>query len=214
MQETEQTHELISALADGELCAQDCPQTLAWMGRDPQARQSWQTYHLIGDVLRSGEAMAGGGHDAEFLRKFKLRLERQPHVMSHKNTIETVATDLAMTGTIAQKYAENASANDASFRRKALAGMVALAVVSVIGWNALEPWSGLSAAPQLAQAQGQISQPDPAAPQLLVGAEPQRMIRDPQLDALLAAHKQFGGTSAFQMPAGFVRNATFEGPAR
>jgi sigma-E factor negative regulatory protein RseA len=34
------------------------------------------------------------------------------------------------------------------------------------------------------------------------------------LDQLLAAHQQFGGTSALQMPAGFVRNATFERPAR
>jgi sigma-E factor negative regulatory protein RseA len=37
------------------------------------------------------------------------------------------------------------------------------------------------------------------------------MIRDPQLDALLAAHKQFGGASALQTPAGCLRNATFQG---
>jgi sigma-E factor negative regulatory protein RseA len=43
---------------------------------------------------------------------------------------------------------------------------------------------------------------------------PQIMIRDPRLDELLAAHKQFGSTSALQMPAGFLRNATFEAPAR
>ena len=40
------------------------------------------------------------------------------------------------------------------------------------------------------------------------------MIRDPQLDELLAAHRQLGGASALQMPAGFLRNATFEGPTR
>ena len=40
------------------------------------------------------------------------------------------------------------------------------------------------------------------------------MLRDPQLDELLAAHKQFAGSSALQSPAGFLRNATFEGPAR
>jgi sigma-E factor negative regulatory protein RseA len=27
---------------------------------------------------------------------------------------------------------------------------------------------------------------------------------------MMAAHKQFGGTSALQMPSGFLRNATFE----
>jgi sigma-E factor negative regulatory protein RseA len=46
-----------------------------------------------------------------------------------------------------------------------------------------------------------------------MGAAPV-MIRDPQLDALLAAHRQFGGTSALQMPTGFLRNATFEEGAR
>jgi sigma-E factor negative regulatory protein RseA len=40
------------------------------------------------------------------------------------------------------------------------------------------------------------------------------MIRDAELDALLAAHRQFGGTSAFQVPTGFLRNATFEGGGR
>ena len=35
-----------------------------------------------------------------------------------------------------------------------------------------------------------------------------------QDEGLLAAHKQFGGTSALQMPAGFLRNATFEGGGR
>jgi sigma-E factor negative regulatory protein RseA len=38
----------------------------------------------------------------------------------------------------------------------------------------------------------------------------QVMIRDPRLDELLAAHKQFGSTAALQMPAGFLRNANFE----
>ena len=49
---------------------------------------------------------------------------------------------------------------------------------------------------------------------LTVAGQPQVMIRDPRIDELMAAHKQFGGTSALQMPAGFLRNATFEGPAR
>jgi sigma-E factor negative regulatory protein RseA len=41
------------------------------------------------------------------------------------------------------------------------------------------------------------------------------MIRDPRLDEMLAAHRQLGGgASALQTPAGFLRNATFEGPVR
>ena len=54
----------------------------------------------------------------------------------------------------------------------------------------------------------------PVATQVLVGEgrQPQVMLRDPRLDALLEAHQQAGGAS--QMPSGFLRNATFEGPAR
>jgi sigma-E factor negative regulatory protein RseA len=40
------------------------------------------------------------------------------------------------------------------------------------------------------------------------------MIRDPQLDALLAAHRNFAGASALQMAPGFVHNANFEGVGR
>ena len=42
----------------------------------------------------------------------------------------------------------------------------------------------------------------------------QVMIRDPRLDELLAAHNQFGSTSALQMPAGFLRNDNFSTPSR
>ena len=36
------------------------------------------------------------------------------------------------------------------------------------------------------------------------------MIRDARLDGYLAAHKQFGGTSALGVPSGFLRNATHD----
>lgn len=39
------------------------------------------------------------------------------------------------------------------------------------------------------------------------------MIRDARLDGYLAAHKQFGGSSALGVPSGFLRNATHEGSA-
>ena len=37
------------------------------------------------------------------------------------------------------------------------------------------------------------------------------VLRDPQLDQLMAAHRQYGGSPS---PAGFLRNATFEVPGR
>jgi sigma-E factor negative regulatory protein RseA len=59
--------------------------------------------------------------------------------------------------------------------------------------------------------QGQLA----AAPgTVLAGGQGGLMIRDPNLDEFLAAHRQLGGASALQTPAGFLRNATFEGPTR
>jgi sigma-E factor negative regulatory protein RseA len=40
------------------------------------------------------------------------------------------------------------------------------------------------------------------------------MLRDARLDELLAAHRQFGSATAIPMPAGALRNAAFEAPAR
>ena len=50
-----QTQELISALADGQLQGDAFARGVELAASDPAAREAWQAYHLIGDVLRSGE---------------------------------------------------------------------------------------------------------------------------------------------------------------
>jgi sigma-E factor negative regulatory protein RseA len=40
------------------------------------------------------------------------------------------------------------------------------------------------------------------------------MLRNPELEALMAAHRQYGGMTALQMPAGFLRTATFDPSVR
>jgi sigma-E factor negative regulatory protein RseA len=53
----------------------------------------------------------------------------------------------------------------------------------------------------------------------LAAAEPAappsgQMIRDARLQQYLAAHKQFGGSTALGVPSGFLRSATVDVPAR
>jgi sigma-E factor negative regulatory protein RseA len=92
------------------------------------------------------------------------------------------------------------AAND--WRWKVAAGVASVAAVVAVGWNV---WSaGGSAQPQLAAA------PQAAA---VVEASATPMMRDPRLDRLLAAHREFGGATALGNTSGFLRNATFEGPA-
>ena len=213
MQETMKNHELVSALADGQLRGEEFARTAQWLSQTEDARLTWHTYHLVGDVLRSGETMVNGG-DTVFVQRLKLCLQQEAPLVPSLDTAYLIAQNTSLTEAGGVNRAENASANDISFRWKLLAGVAALAVVSVIGWQGIGGWSDQHGAPQLAQVPVQTIKADMALQQAMVDGEPQLMIRDPQLDALLAAHRQFGGTSALQMPAGFLRNATFEGAAR
>ena len=104
---------------------------------------------------------------------------------------------------------ERPAANSSVFRWKMVAGFASLAAVAAIGWNSLSALQG--------QGKQLASAPVPQPTEVLAvseGAGQPVMLRDPRLDELLQAHKQFGSTSALQMPAGFLRNATFEEPSR
>jgi sigma-E factor negative regulatory protein RseA len=98
------------------------------------------------------------------------------------------------------------AANDGLFRWKMVAGIAALAAVGSIVW-------GLGSQ-QFGPPGAQLAQLTPAQNVTTVqantttGQESLVMIRDPRLDELLAAHKQFGGMSALQQPAGSLRSVS------
>lgn len=195
MQQAEQAHELASALADGELQGAEFAQALLALESSPEAQSRWHSYHLVGDVLRAGAGAAVGAHDAEFLARLRLRL----HQEAGRPQSETrLGLDVVPP-----------SANDSVWRWKLVAGLSSLAAVAVLGWQLVVP------SPQAVQMA--VPGPTPVQPQTSVAqtnVEPPVMIRDPRLDQLITAHQQLGGTSALQMPAGFLRNATFERPSR
>lgn len=200
-----QMHEMISALADGQLRGEALERVIETVATDDQARNAWHTYHLIGDVLRSG-SLPTGTAPAAFLAGFQVRLEREQAL----DRVADFAASTVPTVPIEATQVANATteaANDGSFRWKMVAGVASLAAVAAIGWTAVTDITR-SQQPQLAS----------AAPQGAGAAAVERphiMIRDPRLDEMLAAHRQLGGgASALQTPAGFLRNATFEGPAR
>ncbi|WP_298923657.1 sigma-E factor negative regulatory protein [uncultured Ramlibacter sp.] len=188
------TQETISALADGQLQGEEFARCVQLVAHDPSARDTWQAYHLIGDVLRSSE-LAAGPVDTAFLAKLQLRLAQEPSF-----AINSIASEVQSTVAHGQSGAAKPAVNDASFRWKMVAGVASMAAVAAIGWTVLASQSGKPEQAQLAAA------PAPVGSGV--------MIRDARLDELMAAHRQFGGASALQAPAGFLRNATFEGPAR
>jgi sigma-E factor negative regulatory protein RseA len=188
-----QTQELISALADGQLRGEAFARGVEAAALDPAAREAWHTYHLIGDVLRSGE-LAAGTMPTVFMSRLQLRLQEEQMMAAARQQPARV-----------EPAPRLEAANDSSFRWKLVAGFASFAAVAAIGWTVV---GGLAGKPE----QGQLA--GSAGGTVLAGSERGAMIRDPRLDEFLAAHRQLGGASALQMPAGFLRNATFEGPNR
>ena len=198
MDRTMNDNELISALADGQLRGEAFARTVQHVCADRSALQAWHAYHLIGDVLRSGEAVHAAAPQP-FLDKLSARLAQEPGPQP------AVAPVLVQQG-----WSSGKAANDGAMRWKMLAGVASVAAVAALGWSVIATGNpGVGNPPRLAAAPQQ-----PDAEQVLARGQAGVMIRDARLDELLAAHRQLGGASALQMPAGFVRNATFEGPAR
>lgn len=197
--------EQVSALLDGQLQGADFARAVEQVAGDSAARATWQTYHLVGEVLRTGAQGAAAG-DPEFVLRLRARLAQEPRgrLESATDLVGAHAGSVRATGHFDRNQE---AANESSFRWKLVAGLASLAAVVAVGWNAV---GGAGDKP----AQAELAQAAPAAVVAEAGTTRQVMIRDPRLDELLAAHRQTGGTTALQMPAGFLRNATFEAPAR
>ena len=200
-------------MADGQLRGEEFARALEVVTADAQALATWHMYHVVGDVLRSGE-LAACRHDAAFIARLKNRLRQEQIPTLPIKAVSSLAAGLHSTKPEGRNTENRRAANASSLRWKLVAGFASLAAVVAISWTGLTGWGQVGGAPQLAQAVVPAL-PQSAQPVVAVAdGDPQVMIRDPRLDAFLAAHEQFGGTSALQMPAGFLRNATFEAPAR
>jgi sigma-E factor negative regulatory protein RseA len=217
MNQTITVREQVSALADGHLQGEDFARAIGAVCAEDDARSAWRSYHLVGDVLRSGAHAPCSDSDA-FLSRFQQRLAAEP----------MVAAPVVASKVLAVRHKADA-ANEPVFRWKLVAGAASLVAVAAISWTLVGngtgfPSSGAQIAAQQQPAANSVlaaaaaSSQSPAASTLtptrvMVGnGSPQVMLRDPRLDQLLEAHQQAGGAS--QMPSGFLRNATFEGPTR
>ena len=206
MEKMSNMDEMVSALADGELHGDAFAHAVDALAIDPGARESWHAYHLVGDVLRSAE-LASPSNGADFVARFRARMQ-QEHVAAIPMPASLPVHD-EMQGAASRVAAARTPANAPGFGWPLLAGVASLTAVAAIAWNVLGGvGSARPAGAELAQAAPQ--QPQPTR----VEAARPVMIRDARLDELLAAHRQAGGASALQMPAGFLRNATFESQGR
>ncbi|GAB3355077.1 sigma-E factor negative regulatory protein [Giesbergeria sinuosa] len=235
--EQQTQREQLSALADGELPDEEWAQALDFAASD-EGRETWQLYQLVGDVLRSPE-LARQTHDdgGAFMARLRQNLAQEPTHNDHQPPPHsTPVTPVLAHNTIAlpTAVAPKAAANDSVFRWKLVAGVASLATVASLAWStwgssgnpgaATGQWAAVGTAPTTQE----VVQAKPVATPVttenpVTVAQTERpnqpsaapvMLRDPRLDELLAAHQQFHGASALQLPAGFLRNANFESPKR
>ncbi|WP_354374116.1 sigma-E factor negative regulatory protein [Variovorax paradoxus] len=221
MNQTMTAREQVSALADGHLQGEDFARAIDAVCAEDDARGAWRSYHLVGDILRSGAHAPCSDTDA-FLTRFQQRLAAEPVVATPVLAPVTATKVIAM-----QRRAD--AANEPMFRWKLVAGAASLVAVAAISWTLVGNGVGFSSSGAQIAAQQQpaansvlaaaaVNNQPPVANTLtptrvMVGnGSPQVMLRDPRLDQLLEAHQQAGGAS--QMPSSFLRNATFEGPTR
>ncbi len=213
-----QLREQLSALADGEMAASEWPQVLQYAHGDA-GRQAWYAYQVIGDALRSPE-LAHTSSAPAFLAALHQRMAQEPGGLQP-------AANLAQAPVQPVVRPHQEAANQDLFRWKLIAGVASLAAVSVLGWNVFESTQGPAAGAQWAQLANrqavvpvQVAQQPVAAPSGVqavadrqggrTNAEALVMLRDPRLDELLAARRQYGGANALQMPASFLRNTTLD----
>lgn len=130
--------EQISALMDNELQDQDARQALLRLGDTPDARESWATYHLIGDVMR------GQSSTVNVAGRVSAALLMEPTVLAPRRTGRP---GKAMT------YALSAAAS--------------VSAIAVVGWMAFSTGNVVNPQSELARAVPAAPAVQMAEPQLV-----------------------------------------------
>lgn len=208
----------LSALVDGEVHDIELGHLLADHSGERETLEVWHSYQVIGDVLRASAPAVANQTPQAFLAGIHARLQVEaPRVEPVLEAL--VLTEAPSTVTA---HVRAPAANDAVFRWKMVAGLASLAAVMAVSWTVLGTApagaggsSGAGAQMALTGASlGMAASRAQESTAVVVNTPQGPLIRDVQLEALLAEHRQYGGMSALQMPAGFLRNATYDATGR
>jgi len=74
--------EALSAMADNEATEREVNRACSAWREQPAARERWNSYHLIGDVMRSEGLARASSSDADFLAALRDRLSQEPVVLA------------------------------------------------------------------------------------------------------------------------------------
>ncbi|MDP2416695.1 MAG: sigma-E factor negative regulatory protein [Hydrogenophaga sp.] len=208
----------LSALADGEAQDAEIERLLTAYVAESETFETWHSYQVIGDVLRVSAPAVASQSPQAFLVGIHTRLQAE----AQRPQLVPVAPVLPQAPILVTGHVRAPAANDALFHWKLVAGLASLAAVMAVSWTVLGTNPLGAGGSNGAGAQMALIGANPGMPVLeaqessaLVVNTPQGpLIRDAQLEALMAEHRHYGAMSALQMPAGFLRNATYDATGR
>ena len=128
--------ERISELLDGELESGAAAGTLDALRSEGEARDTWRSYHLIGDAMRDTRMLSAG-----FAARVAARIAHEPTVMAPARVVPKRPRQ----------------------RWQLLSAAASLAAVALVGWVAFGPQEG---APQIAKLAPSPEQAPPSAAQV------------------------------------------------
>lgn len=172
----ETARQRISAAMDGHATTAELEAACSAWRADGDARRTWHTYHLIGDVLRSDELASTPAVDEAFLQRLRQRLAGEPVALTRQPVLRSPQA----------RWPWAVAAAAAGFAAVA-------AVMVVVRQGGMEPL-----AIDL-QASVQNNAIDPA---VVKG----KLIRDAELERYFAAHRRVSLGATVVMPGAVVRS--------
>ena len=174
----------ISALMDGELDAHQTDQQYSHLKHDADARECWNTYHMIGDALR------GDANRTDIAARFAAKLAAEPTVLAPRRRNPAKRT---------MTYALSAAAS--------------LSAVALVAWvainNPLTPHVEPSA---VAVGPTPVVTTSVAATAPVVAVPPQAQLTnlpsDGKMNEYLMAHQGFSPSTAIQGLAPYIRTVS------
>jgi sigma-E factor negative regulatory protein RseA len=182
---------------DGELPSDEVASLLDAMLADPALWEVWTVWHTGAASVRGEWTHAASGE----LAFWDALQKRLPVGWSAQDDAKPLPLQTTKPGSVRM------AANEAWWRSRSLAS---IALVLMVGGLSVVLWPHDRGVEQAARPAVQV----PSVAELAPLPEGATMLRNPDLDALMAEHQQLGGYSAWQAPSGFLRNATFESQGR
>jgi len=190
--------EMLSALADGEIDAEQVHLGCRIWREHAEVRRTWHAYHLIADVMRSEQLSSAPVRDAAFISALRGRLAAEPRVLAPQPL---------------RSYAIG--------RRWAAAGAVVggaavvAVIVGVLGEAPSSPAAGplVVTAPSPGVGVQRVGAAAPAASTQVLVVDG-NVLRDARLDAYFDAHRGAAGALPSAVPGGALRSVEMVVPAR